>query len=413
MSDSMVIADPAGTLPRWTLDPASRHLNHGSFGAVPEAVQAEQERLRRLIQWNPVRWFVSQPGRVAAARQQLAAYLEVSPDRLAFVLNASAGCSVVFNALLGPQPTSVLTTNHGYGAVTMGAERLASRSGGESFTSQIPLGATAAEVIDIITADLDRHRPDLLVIDQVTSPTARAFPVDDICRIARERGVTTLVDGAHAPGVLADPVCREADYWVGNLHKFVSAPSGAAVLVTRGEGQELCPLVDSWGAKDPFPQRFDHTGTADLTAWLTAPLAWEHLASTIGWDEVRSRSAALLDAAVPVVAEALSAYVAEPLADVGQPVGMMRLLRLPPNLADTLAGADALREPFWQATGMTCAFTTFEGSGYLRLSAHLYNKMQDYEYLAAVGIPLLHRWSIEGVGGSDMSMTGIKGDSHA
>jgi isopenicillin-N epimerase len=167
--------------------------------------------------------------------------------------NASTGASVVFQMLMDQGPVDVLVTNHGYGAVTMGAQRLAQRTGGQVRTSHIPMAATAAEAFAILDADRRQFRPKLLVIDQVTSPTARAFSVDDICRRARELGVLTLVDGAHSPGVLVDPVCREADYWIGNLHKFACSARGAAVIVTRGDGQELFPLIDSWGAPVSVP----------------------------------------------------------------------------------------------------------------------------------------------------------------
>ncbi|MCC2594114.1 aminotransferase class V-fold PLP-dependent enzyme [Tessaracoccus sp. OS52] len=392
--------DPA---PRWTLDPRAKHLNHGSFGAVPEAVQEEQARLRRLMEWNPVRWFASLPERIAAARLEMATHLRVDPATMVFVLNASAGASVVYQSLMERGPVDVLVTNHGYGAVTMGAQRLARRTGGRAVTSRIPLAATAAEVVGIISEDLERHRPHLLVIDQITSATARAFPVDEICRIAREHGTLTLVDGAHAPGVVADPVCREADYWVGNFHKFACSPRGAAALVVRGDTEDLFPLIDSWGATLAFPERFDHNGTLDITAWLTAPFAWQHIEDTVGWANLRLLSRELLDEATHVVAAALDGLTDVVTPDVGQPVGPMRLLGLPGDLGDTHPEADGLRVPFTDATGIAAAFTNFESRGYLRLSAHAYNSIHDYQYLASVGLPLLHRWSLEKVRGTSVS----------
>lgn len=379
--------------PRWSLDPLVRHMNHGSFGAVPVTVQEEQARLRSLMEWNPVRWFATLPSRVAAARENMAALLGVDTRRMVFVLNASAGASVVFQSMLGGDPVDVLVTDHGYGAITMGAQRLAQRSGGRTWTASIPLSSSADEALGIILEALDQHRPHLLVVDQVTSATARQFPVDDICRAARERGVLTLVDGAHAPGVLADPVCHEADYWVGNLHKFVCAPRGAAVLISRGTGQELFPVIDSWGSPNPFPERFDHNGTLDITAWLTSPFAWTHLDEALGWSQIRDHARAVMDEGCALVAEALKGLVEDPRPDVGQPVGPMRLLRLPGTLASTHPEADALRVPFGDATGIAVAFTNFEGTGYIRLSAHAYTSIHDFKYLATVGIPLLHEWS--------------------
>lgn len=386
------VADPE---PRWTLDPQVKHLNHGSFGAVPEAVQAEQRRLQRLMEWNPVRWFASVTERIRYAREDIATILRTEPSSLAFVPNASAGASVVYAAFLGRGPVDVMVTDHGYGAVTMGAERLTRRTGGSLTTSQIPLEATAEDAIQILTRDMDRHRPTLLVIDQITSATARAFPVDEICRLARERAILTLVDGAHAPGVLADPVAREADFWIGNLHKFACAPRGTGVLVSPRQAHELYPLIDSWGARLPFPERFDHVGTMDVTPWLTAPFAWRHLDKTIGWAQIRRRSSELAEAGSAIVASALAEHMVEPIPLVGQPAGPMRLVKLPGDLGSTREEADALRVPFSDASGIAVSFTSFAGQGFLRLSAHVYNSIHDYQYLASVGVPLLHRWSQE------------------
>lgn len=385
------------TAVRWPLDPCAVHLNHGSFGAVPVAALQEQARYRQLMETDPVRWFSSLPPRIGAARVDMAGLLGVDPAHLAFVLNASAGAATVFDALATRGPVDVLVTNHGYGAVTMGAQRLARRSGGRSHVLDIPLAATASEVLELVTDALRRDRPGLLVIDHITSPTARLFPVDEICRAARDLDVLTLVDGAHAPGMLADPVCREADYWVGNLHKFACAPRGAAVLVARGDGQGLDPVIDSWGAPLAFPERFDYLGTLDTTAWLVAPYAWRHIDGAVGWERVRQRTTALLDEGVAVVAAALALVMDEdPVPDVGQPVGPQRLLRLPAGLGSSREAADGLRMPFSDVTGMACAFTSFGGQGYVRLSAHLYNSPRDYAYFAEVGVPLLARWAAEG-----------------
>lgn len=377
----------------WRLDPTFAHLNHGSFGAVPSAVHAEQNRLRDLIESNPVRWFSELPAHVRDARLKMAALLGTDSDRLAFVLNATAGASAVFQSLSQQGPVDVMTTNHGYGAITMGAERLASRTGGRANIVQIPLAATAQESTVRLTAAMRQFRPTLLVVDQVTSATARQFPVDEICVAARELGVLTLVDGAHAPGVLRDPVCTEADYWVGNLHKFVCSPRGAAVLISRGAGQELFPIIDSWGTPLAFPERFDIQGTFDATPWIVAPVAWTYLDDIFGWDNIRQTSSSVLDEGCTRVARSIDQGDADPLPNVGQPVGPIRLLVLPEGLGTTIADADALRVPFMDTTGVVAAFTSFDGKGYLRLSAHAYTTAADFDQLESVGMPLLIQWS--------------------
>jgi selenocysteine lyase/cysteine desulfurase len=254
----------------------------------------------------------------------VARLLGVDADGLAFVLNASAGASVIYGSLLSRGPVDVMTTDHGYGAVTMGAQRLAARTGGRATRVDVPLAATSTEVLRLLTEALERERPQLLVIDQVTSATARAFPAEEICRLAGSLGVLTLVDGAHVPGAVAAPV-SSADYWVGNLHKFACAPRGAAVLVVRE----------------------------------------------------------------------LGAFVDDPLPDVGQPVGWMRLLRLPEPLGRTRQAADALRVPFTAEAGIVAAFTSFKDEGYRRLSAHAYSSPDDFAEVATVGVRLLDEWSRE------------------
>lgn len=383
----------AGRGLRWGLDPALHHLNHGSFGAVPDAVQAEQDRWRRLTEQNPVRWFAALPQRVAQARNEIAALLDVDATHLAFVPNVSAGVSAVFNSLAGQEPVNVMVTDHAYGAVTMGAERLAARTGGRCQVISIPLDASSEQVLQIIEPELRRHQ-NLIVIDQITSATARSFPVAEICALARQAGVRTLVDGAHAPGMIADPVCREADYWVGNLHKFWCAPRGTAILVAR-DGSDLFPVIDSWGIPEPFPVRFDYQGTLDVSPWLTAAFAWHHIEDALGWRLLWTEASHLLDEGCQLVAEALGSSVADPLPDVGQPIALMRLVRLPAPLARDRVSADGLRIPFMEEAKTAVSFTSFLGQGYLRLSAHAYTEPEDFSHLAEIGVPVLQRWARE------------------
>src|SRR5690606_40140032 len=102
---------------------------HGSFGAVPLAAQERQNELRTEMERAPVVWFPELPGRLATARVGLASFLGADPGDLALVPNASAGVSVVYAGLERRGGGEIVVTDHGYGAVTMGAERLARRWG--------------------------------------------------------------------------------------------------------------------------------------------------------------------------------------------------------------------------------------------------------------------------------------------
>ncbi|MFJ1807034.1 MULTISPECIES: aminotransferase class V-fold PLP-dependent enzyme [unclassified Streptomyces] len=393
----LTLPDGRPALEAWTLDPRMRHLNHGSFGAVPRVAQERQNALRAEMERAPVAWFPALPGRIAAARAAVAGRLRTDVKDLAFVPNASAGAGVVHAALAARPGGDIVVTDHGYGAVTMGARRLAERWGTRVRTARVPLAADAEQAYRAVMAEVDDDVA-LIVLDQITSATARLMPVERVGAEAARRGVALLVDGAHAPGLLAAPldglVC---DAWVGNLHKWGCAPRGTAALVARGPlSADLHPLIDSWGAAEPFPDRFDQQGTIDATAWLAAPAALDFVDDTWGWDTARRYMDELADHGARVVAAAFgrSGAPADPV-DVGMPVPGMRLVRLPEGLGTSRLAADALRDRATAELGVEAAFTSFGGLGYLRLSAHVYNTPDDYEHFAEVCVPVVEKWARE------------------
>lgn len=375
----------------WDLEQPYRHLNHGSFGAVPRAVLEEQARHRYAMESNPVRWFSTLAERLPSVREEVAARLQVAPSDLVLVTNASAGASVVYRHLAQRRgPVNVVLTDHGYGAVSMGAERLARETDGSCSVVPVPLDATDADVLELLAAHLATHPTGLLVIDQITSATARRFPVEEATRLAHEHGSLVLVDGAHAPGALEDPVVPEADVWIGNLHKFWSAPRGTAVLVRNNPDLDLYPLVDSWGGHLDYPERFDHQGTADVTAWFAASIAYDHLENELGWDRIREHATAMMTLAEQEIGAALAAVgVDEPLVDVGHIAAPMRLFRLPGNRVWDHDSVDALRLPFMEATHCVAAFTEFHGEGCMRLSAAPYTTADDIIEMSSRAIPTL------------------------
>lgn len=377
----------------WPLDPGIVHLNHGSFGAVPTRVIEHQDELRRRADRNPVEWFPRLAERVRAARELTAPFVGAHAADSAFVPNASAAATVVFNALHLQPGDEILVTDHGYGAITMGAERLARRSGATVRSVPIPLQASDDEIVERFDAALtDRVR--LIVVDQITSPTARTLPTRRISEIAASRGARTLVDGAHAPGLVPDAAAvGGGDWWFGNLHKWPCAPRGSALLVTQAPDREdLWPLIDSWGAAEPYPLRFDTQGTIDATSYLATPASISFIEQEYGWQRARDTMAAMADAGAEAIAEALRPFSDdEPLIELPGEVPSMRLIRLPGNLGTSVGEADALRMDLLDETGVETAFTSFRGVGYYRLSVHLYTDSSDIEAFIDRCIPSLLR----------------------
>ncbi len=377
----------------WPLDAEIVHLNHGSFGAVPTEVLRHQEALRAEADRSPVGWFPRIAERVAEARHATAPFVGAHGDDSAFVPNASAAATVIYNSLRLEADDEVLVTDHGYGAITMGAARLARRFGARVRTVRIPLLAEGDEVVDLFRQALGA-RTRLIVVDQITSSTARQLPTAQITALAREHGIRVLVDAAHAPGLIADAAAvGGGDWWFGNMHKWPCAPRGSALLVTTAaDRQDLWPLIDSWGASEGYPERFDTQGTIDATTYISTPVALDFIEREYTWARTRETMRTLADHGARMIADAVQPYVVdEALVPLPMPVDGMRLIRLPDGLGKTREEADDLRMTLFDRVGVETAFTSFEGRGYYRLSVHLYTEVSDFEAYVERCIPEILR----------------------
>jgi isopenicillin-N epimerase len=362
----------------WLLDPEVAHCNHGSFGALPAPVLAAQDELRRRIAINPMRWFDEMGDLLVEARSEVARFIGARVDDVAFVNNVSAGVSAVVQSLPLTAGDEVLSTDHAYGAVSSALDRLCARTGARRVVARVPVDSTDEEVIAIF-AEHCSDRTSLVVVDQVTSPTARRFPVAAVAALAHRVGAVALVDAAHAPGMLPlDVPAIGADFWVGNLHKWACAPVGTGALwVTPAWQERMLALVVNWGEAEGFPKSFERVGTDDLTSWIAAPRSIELLAS-LGWDRVRAHNEALVCAAQATVADMLGTRLDGLRHDDGL---SMALVPLPPGLADTREQAQALKTGM-VARGVEMSVGSWEGRGRVRLSAHVYNCPGDYERMA-------------------------------
>ena len=376
----------------WTLATDQLHVNHGSFGAVPKQVQILQASLKQQMEDAPVRWFIELPEKIAAARQEIASRLKVDVHSLAMVPNATAGTTSVFHSIELSKGAEIVVTDHGYGAVTMGAERLARRIGGSVVTAVVPIDADediAAKAIEAVFTD----RTELVVVDQVTSPTGLRLPVAKVIAAAHKRGIRVLVDAAHAAGLFENPPTANlnADYWTGNLHKFACAPRGAAVLIANEKNaQELFPIIDSWGAPYDFPERFDHQGTVDSTSYLAASASWDFIESNFGWAKVRTYMDAVSSYGAEIIGEAFSKLTGEDHRSVAKlTMNALKLVKLPAGLVNESMDANTLRDRCMRELDLQAAFTFHAGVGYLRLSSHAYNTASDYEEFAERIVPAL------------------------
>ena len=262
----------------WPLDPGRAFTNHGSYGAVPQPVLDAVAALAARIAHNPNAFFLKdRADLIEAARAVVGGFLHADPAGLAFVPNVTTAVSVLLGSLRLTAGDEVVTTSLAYGAVSMAMQRYAVDAGARVRVAELTLTPDTGEILAAIDEKLTA-RTRLVLIDQITSMTARLFDVAAIARPLAERGVVVAVDAAHAPGVLDLDVDALADDgvagWIGNLHKWVCAPPGAAVLYAAPAARAwLRPLVVSWREEEGYPTAVTYQGTSNVTSWLAAPAA--------------------------------------------------------------------------------------------------------------------------------------------
>ena len=393
----------------WLLDPEVTFLNHGSYGACPRPVLEAQTEWRERMERDPVRFMGYElEEHLDTALTALAAFLGAQPEDLAFVPNATTAVNTVLRSLDLRPGDEILTTDHEYNACLNAIAEVCRAAGGRMVVARVPFPLSSAnEVMDSIMAGVS-PRTRLAVISHVTSPTALIFPIERLVPALAGRGVDTLVDGAHAPGMVELGLDElGAAYYAGNAHKWLCAPKGGGFLHARRDRQAaIRPLVISHGANSPrtdrsrFRQDLDWVGTSDVTPYLAIPAALAFVGSLLpgGWAEAMAANRQLALAGRDILCRTLGEEAPAPDVMLGAmaAVPLPAQLGPPPPLmpADAPAGAtyppDSLHDVLQDEFAVQVPVSTWPPVAQadrprlrlLRVSAQLYNKPADYERLA-------------------------------
>lgn len=375
----MVFADPG--LPdasAWTIDPDLAYLNHGGFGATPRAVLHVQREWRAALERNPADFLVRKlPELLASVRGRVAGFLGADPQGVVFTDNATTGTQTVIAQVRLAAGDELLTTDHCYPAVLPQLQRAAAAADAHLRIAPVPLPAESAAAVTAAVLSGLTSRTRLVVVDHVASGSGLVFPVEEIVAHCRSQGVPVLVDGAHAAGMLPVDLGRlGADFWVGNMHKWICAPKASAVLYAGPQFREgLQPLVGSHGLALGYQPAFDWTGTRDPTAILAVPAALDFF-DRAGWSDVRQHNNDLARSGAEFVASRIGT-------SYPQPDGLAAAMRLVPLPAElTEAEARALETRLMDEHRVVVPVTRHGGWRWLRVSAQLYNTSADYERLA-------------------------------
>ena len=377
----------------WLLDPSVIFLNHGSFGACPIPVLQYQAELRERMERQPVQFFVRDlEGLLDEAREALGAFLGAPAHDLAWVPNATTAVNAVLQSLSFEPGDELLTTDHEYNACRNVLDFVARRAGARVVVASLPFPIAGPE--QVIQAVMDRvtERTRIALLDHVTSQTGLVLPMAAIVRELRERGVETLVDAAHAPGMLPLNVAAMGAAWyTGNCHKWMCAPKGAAFLYTRPDMQaQTRPAVISHGANSPRTDRsryrveFDWMGTDDPTAILSVPEAIRFMGRLMpgGWAAVRETNRQLALRGRDVLCNTLG--IDPPCPD--EMIGSLASLPLPDGdgrLSSSPLYADPLQDLLLERFQIEVPVIPWPAPPrrLIRISGQVYNRDGDYEAL--------------------------------
>jgi isopenicillin-N epimerase len=370
----------------WSLDPSVTYLNHGSYGACPSAVLAFQSGLRLEMEREPVDFLsAALPARLNTARAALSAFLGADPLDLVFVPNATTGVNAVLQSLSFGPDDELLITSHTYAACRKTIEFVATRSRAHVTVAQLPFPCRDEEEILAAVLKCVTPRTRLALIDHVTSPTALILPLKRLIGELTARGVDTLVDGAHAPGMVPIALTElGAAYYTGNAHKWLCAPKGAAFLHVRRDRQaRLHPHVISHGYSAGFHAEFDWTGTFDPTPWLCIPESLRFIGGLLpgGWPDVMAANHALALRARALLQGSLRVEIPCPESMIGS----MAAIPLPPAPTGSPASRLDVKglHDWFRERGIEAWFHP-NPAPLLRISAQLYNSLDQFKQLASL-----------------------------
>ncbi|QDU57243.1 aminotransferase class V-fold PLP-dependent enzyme [Aeoliella mucimassa] len=365
------------------LDPNVVFLNHGSFGACPRPVFEEYQHWQRKLETQPVKFLARDlPELLADARSQVANYLGAQPTEIVFVPNPTFAANTIARCLDLGEGDEVLITDHEYGACRFAFQFAGSKKGFRVVEQAIPLPVESDQAVADTFWQGVTDRTKLIFISHITSATALTLPIPEICQRAREAGILTMIDGAHAPGQIdVDLGQLGADFYTATCHKWMCAPKGSGVFYVREDRQQLIePLVVGWGwgpektfhRDNEFIEHHEWLGTHDPSAYLTVPtaIAWQQQHIT---PEVRQRSRDLVHTAVQQASLIEGIERVHPDSFFYQ-MGLIDVTTLQVD-------ADALKIWLYDTHRIEAPTIRWNGRTFIRVSAHAYTTEQDIQHL--------------------------------
>jgi len=248
----------------FTLDRTIINLNNGYTCPSPRVVHEALKRYLDMSNQAPIHymWNMLEPN-IETVRRKLAVEVGCDAEELAITRNASEALQIAQLGLDLRAGDHVVTTDQDYGRMLDTWDQRVRRDKIEVTKIAFPVPTTKlSELTDRISRAIT-PKTKVIHICHITNLTGQLFPVRDIARMARARGIQTIVDGAHAfahfPFKVADLEC---DYYGCSLHKWLLAPVGTGFLYVRRENiAKLWPLTPAVASKSDNIRKFEEVGT--------------------------------------------------------------------------------------------------------------------------------------------------------
>ena len=247
----------------FTLDRTLINLNNGNSCPSPTVVHEAYKRYLDSSNQAPVYHRGLIERNIETVRRRLAAEFGADPEEIAITRNASESLQIAQNGLDLKPGDEIITTEQDYGRMLTTWDQRARRDKIKVTRLDFPCPTTQADLLDRFTKAITPQTK-VLHFCHITNQTGQLFPVRDLSRLARSRGITTIVDGAHAlahfPFKLRD---LEMDFYGVSLHKWLLAPTGTGLLYVRKDRiAGTWPLQAAPERRDSDIRKFEEIGTS-------------------------------------------------------------------------------------------------------------------------------------------------------
>lgn len=358
-------------------------LNFGSFGACPKPVFEKYQQFQLELEQEPVHFITSKGlAYLEQSREALGNYVNCHKNDLVYVTNPSYAVNTIAKSIVLKEGDEVLTTDLEYGACDKTWNYYCKKAGATYIRQHISLPVQSKEQFAEDFFKGLSAKTKLIFLSHITSTTALRFPVEEICTIAKQKGILVFVDGAHAPGHL--PVNLQtlhADFYTGACHKWMMTPKGSSFLYVKKELQHLIdPLIISWGYDAFFPsgsQFLDYhqmNGSRDYSAFLTIPVAIAFM-KEYNWENVAAGCRKLLQENADALCKLLGAV---PLAPVNEDFILQMF-----SAGIKTSEPEKLHDLFFEKYKIQIPVMRHGDKVYLRYSINAFNSQPDLDKLFA------------------------------